>query len=116
MQTTAVLYNGTDKPVFVKLFRGTDEVSQVEIDPATSKELDEWLLYDIRVSVGGKQFQYKRADPGPEYVISTGFGPFVKRRVYLEFQGDGRVFVLKGPDQFGHEPPAQPAGFPLVGS
>ena len=31
MQTTAVLYNGTDKPVFVKLFRGTDEVSQVEI-------------------------------------------------------------------------------------
>lgn len=116
IQSTAVLYNGTDKPIVVKLFRHTDEVLQIEIDPSTSEKLDDWLFYDIRISVGGMQYRYERADPGPEYVISTGFGPFVKRRVYLEFQSGGRVFVLKGPDQFGHEPPVQPVGFPLVGS
>ena len=115
IQSTGVLYNGTSNPILVKLYRDEVEVSEIEIAPATSEKLDEWLLYDIRISTGGKEYRYERANPGAEYIITSGFGPFTKRLVYLEFQGDGRVFVLKTSDQFGQEPPAQPAGFPLVG-
>ncbi|MGH8488938.1 MAG: hypothetical protein ACREXS_08780 [Gammaproteobacteria bacterium] len=59
--------------------------------------------------------RYVPQDPGNDFVVAHGFGPWTKRIFNAQIERDGRIFVVK-PEQafpakdFGE----QPAGFPLV--
>ena len=112
---TGVLFNNSNSQIVAKFLLDENEVLQIEIAPKTSEKLKDWLFYNMRIMFEGTELRYDRVHPGFDFVNTTGFGPFIQRRVFLEFESDGRIFVLKSSEQFGDSPPTQPEGFPLAG-
>lgn len=112
---TGVLFNNSDSQIVAKIILDEREIQQIEISAKTSVKLKDWLLYDMRILFEGTEYRYDRHHPGSAFVNTTGFGPFTQRQVFLEFESDARIFIMKSRDQFGESPPAQPEGFPMVG-
>ena len=117
MVDSCELYNNSGSPLTVVRTKGGEEQPSVHVKPGESILLADWISGEIRVEKGGVVSRYSPTAPDTAFVITRGFGPWMKRVFRAQIDSQGQIFVLK-PDQ---SVPAtkfveQPDGFPLVPS
>ena len=116
VQPIGVIYNRTVNPITVTLVDAKNAATNILIEPGASSEVTAWAFVEFSIVYEGLELSFEPVDPGDEFVVSSGSWAIRKKRIYLEFHDDGKIYVLKGPSEVGkwvHRKPPQPPGYPL---
>lgn len=110
------LYNNSSKTIAVEENLGKEHVLQ-EVAPNQMARIGPEIVdgAEFIIVEGGVKSTYKAKYPGSGYWTYIGLGPFKKIVVRLQYESDGRIFVLPR----NSKPPiptgiAQPHGYPLI--
>ena len=92
-------------------------IERLELSPEGTISLGSWTSSSFFIVRGDKAWMFTPAFPPESSVKREGVGPWSKRRVQVQLEADGNLYVLPSSAQ----PPIaripdQPSGFPLIGS
>lgn len=111
-----LLFNNSSHQIVV-LRKDQERLERLQIEPGKGSWLKSWTSSDIFVEANDKTFRFVARFPPETFVAEKGFGPWMKRQVYAQFDGDSRIYLLPvGAAAPTKSVPEQPFGFPLEGT
>jgi hypothetical protein len=114
MQAACNLQNNSGSDLTVIRSRDGEQEQSIHLRAGSSILLQDWLFWSYRVAREERVLRYLPQDPGNDFVVAQGFGPWTKRTFKAQIEPDGRIFVLMPEQSFPAKAFAeQPAGFPL---
>ena len=114
--TECQLFNNSHYTVQVIRQHGS-AIERLELLPAGAVSLESWTSSNFFIVRGDEAWMFTPTFPPESSVKREGVGPWSKRRVHVQLEADGNLYLLPSAAQ----PPVagilnQPTGFPLIGS
>ena len=110
------LFNNSSVPLEIVRTTINRQQERLIVHPGKNIELTDWISNEVLIKLGANDYNYQTVTPSPDYIVTSGFGPWVSRYFRMQIEPDGRIYLLSKEQV----PPVtafdvQPKGFPLVG-
>jgi len=114
-QAACNLLNNSGSDLTIIRSQNGDHEERIQVQAGSSVLLRDWLFWSYRVTLGEKVLRYSPENPGNDFVVSQGVGPWTRRVFSAQLESDGRIYLLKPGQIFPIKDfVTQPTGFPLA--
>ena len=114
IQDACEIYNNSGDDLTIVRWRTGEQEQHIHVGEGESVLLRDWAFWSYRLVLKGRSMHYSPQNPGLDFVVTRGFGPWLTRVFNVQIESDGRIFVLM-PTQIAPVKNfvKQPLGFPI---